>query len=71
MARAHVCTWVMLPQGLGADEINSAGLSAGGQAGPPGGAAPIWPVTIMVEMWPSMNDLLSSQKAWELGIRNV
>ena len=53
----------MLPQGLGADEINSAGLSAGGQAGPPGGAAPIWPVTIMVEMWPSMNDLLSSQKA--------
>ena len=60
---AHVCTWVMLPQGLGGDEINSDSLSAGGQAGLLGGATPTWPVTIMVETWPSTTDLLSLQKA--------
>lgn len=37
---APVCMWVMLLQGLGGDEINSDSLSAGGQAGPLGGAAP-------------------------------
>lgn len=56
---AHVCTWVMLPQGLGGDEINSDSLSAGGQAGLLDGTAPSWLVTIMVETWPGTTDLLS------------
>lgn len=50
----------MLLQGLGGDEINSDSLR--GQAGPLGGAALTWPVTI-VETRPSTTDPLSSQKA--------